>query len=89
MGSVKSHRRHLCVAQGISATSWPNEVTDPTHSYLHLASHLLQDMEGRIGYPVRLSAAAEKTKGEREEEEGGRERGDGRGGEGEEEEGEG
>ena len=67
-GSVKPHRRHLCVAQGVSATAWPNEVTDPSHSFIHLCSRLLDQMEGRIGYPVRLSAASEKTREEREEE---------------------
>ena len=68
-GSVKPHRRHLCVAQGLSATRWPNEVTDTAGSYVRLASQLLDDAERSIGYPVRLSAAAEKTREERAEEE--------------------
>ena len=73
--SVKPHRRHLCVAQGVSATQWPNEVTDPAGSYLRLCGQLLFEAEGKIGYPVRLSAASAKTRAEVEEEQEEEERG--------------
>ena len=68
-GSVKPHRRHLVVAQGVSATAWPHEVTDASDSYIRLCGQLLFEAEGKVGYPVRLSAASAKTRAELAEEE--------------------
>lgn len=55
-GSVKTHRRHILVAQGKRHQEWIDEVTDVPYRYLHTLSQLVERVTPSLGYQVRVGA---------------------------------
>jgi hypothetical protein len=57
--SVKAHRRHLCIAQGIEANKWPNDINDSKDGYAEFLGAKLKLLKTELGYSVKLTATDE------------------------------